>query len=74
MKCPTEIAQEVSAWRMEKNHGDDEQRKKNDGAKGCGKDAGRKSQKADFPTPLGNPANPAGFPLIPQPRRLREIN
>jgi hypothetical protein len=36
---------------------------KNDGAKGCGKDAGWKSQKADFPAPLGNPANPAGFPL-----------
>jgi hypothetical protein len=31
---------------------------KNDGAMGCGKDAGWKSQKADFPTPLGNPANP----------------
>ena len=37
--------------------------RKNDGATGCGKDAGWKSQKADFPTPLGNPANPAGFPL-----------
>jgi hypothetical protein len=37
-------------------------RKKVD-ATGCGKDAGWKSQKADFPTPLGNPANPAGFPL-----------
>ena len=33
------------------------------GATGCGKDARWKSQKADFPTPLGNPANPAGFPL-----------
>jgi hypothetical protein len=37
------------------------------GATGCGKDAGWKSQKADFPTPLGNPANPAGFPLSHSP-------
>jgi hypothetical protein len=37
------------------------------GATGCGKAAGRKSQKADFPTPLGNPANPAGFPLSHSP-------
>ena len=41
--------------------------RKNDGATGCGKDAGWKSQKADFPTPLGNPANPAGFPLSHSP-------
>jgi hypothetical protein len=27
----------------------------NGGATGCGKDAGRKSPKPDFPTPLGNP-------------------
>jgi hypothetical protein len=38
-------------------------RRKNGGATGCGKDAGWKSQRTDFPTPLGNPANPAGFPL-----------
>ena len=38
-------------------------RRKNGGRRGCGKDAGWKSQKTDFPTPLGNPANPAGFPL-----------
>ena len=38
--------------------------RKNVGATGCGKDAGWKSQKTDFPTPLGNPANPAGFPRI----------
>jgi len=40
--------------------------RKNGGATGCGKDARWKSQKTDFPTPLGNPANPAnpaGFPL-----------
>ena len=30
---------------------------------GCGKAAPWKSQKTDFPTPLGNPANGAGFPL-----------
>ena len=41
--------------------------RKNGGATGCGKDAGWKSQKADFPTPLGNPANPAGFPLSHSP-------
>jgi hypothetical protein len=40
---------------------------KNDGATGCGKAAEWKSQKADFPTPLGNPANPAGFPLSHSP-------
>ncbi len=41
---------------------------KNDaGAKGCGKDASRKSQKADFPSKLGNPAKNAGFPLSHSP-------
>ncbi len=29
----------------------------------CGKGAPWKSQKSDFPTALGNPAEPAGFPL-----------
>jgi len=37
------------------------------GAKGCGKDAGWKSQKDDFPTLLGNPAKCAGFPLSHSP-------
>ena len=37
--------------------------RKNRQAWGCGKDARWKSQKADFPTSLGNPANCAGFPL-----------
>jgi len=37
--------------------------RKNGGATGRGKHAGWKSQRTDFPTPLGNPANPAGFPL-----------
>src|ERR1700674_2177851 len=32
------------------------------GEKGCGKDAARKSTN-HFSSPLGNPANPAGFPL-----------
>ena len=36
-------------------------------ATGCGKDAGWKSHEADFPTPLGNPANCAGFPLSHSP-------
>lgn len=35
--------------------------------KGCGKDARWKSQKADFPTELGNPAKYAGFPLSHSP-------
>jgi putative transposase len=30
---------------------------------GCGKDAAWKSRNDDFPTPLGNPAEAAGFPL-----------
>jgi hypothetical protein len=38
--------------------------RKNDGATGCGKAASWKSHKPDFPTSLGNPANPAGFPRI----------
>src|SRR5215472_8463064 len=37
--------------------------RKNRRAWGCGKDARWKSQKTDFPTSLGNPANGAGFPL-----------
>ena len=42
-------------------------RRQNAGATGCGKDARWKSHKADFPTSLGNPANPAGFPLSHSP-------
>src|SRR5260370_35971456 len=67
MKCPIEIAQEVSAWRaLEKDHvmlssG------KNDGATDCGKAARWKSPKADFPTSLGNPAKNAGLPLSHSP-------
>jgi hypothetical protein len=41
--------------------------RKNDGATGYGKDAKRKSRTPDFPSPLGNPANPAGFPLSHSP-------
>jgi hypothetical protein len=64
MKCPIEIAQEMSAWRaLEKDRMVTSSRK-NDGATGCGKAARWKSQKTDFPTSLGNPANPAGFPRI----------
>jgi hypothetical protein len=40
---------------------------KNAGATGCGKAAGWESHKPDFPTPLGNPAKCAGFPLSPSP-------
>jgi hypothetical protein len=68
MKCPIEIAQEVSALA-----GDGERSRvmtscgKNDGATGCGKAARWKSQKADFPTSLGNPAKNAGLPLSHSP-------
>src|ERR1700689_5442 len=41
--------------------------RKNDGATGYGKDAKRKSRTSDFPSPLGNPAHPAGFPLSHSP-------
>jgi hypothetical protein len=37
------------------------------GGKGCGKAARWKSQKADFPPALGNPAKNAGFPLSHSP-------
>ncbi len=37
--------------------------KKSAAAQSCGKDAPWKSPQQDFPTPLGNPANLAGFPL-----------
>jgi hypothetical protein len=50
--------------------------KQNDGATGCGKDAAWKSQTTDFPTPLANPAKPAGFALSHSPddyRRGTEI-
>jgi len=40
------------------------------GAKSCGKDASWKSQKPDFPTSLGNPANTRGIPTFPQLRLL----
>jgi hypothetical protein len=39
----------------------------NAGASGGGKDARRKSHEADFPSALGNPAQPAGFPLSHRP-------
>ena len=41
--------------------------RENGGATGCGKDAGWKSHKTDFPTSLGNPAKCAGFPLSHSP-------
>jgi hypothetical protein len=67
MKCPIETAQEMSAWlALEKDRVVTSSRK-NDGATGCGKAAWWKSHKADFPTTLGNPANPAGFPLSHSP-------
>jgi hypothetical protein len=67
MKCPIEIAQECPlggrwrkiAWRPAAET--------MNGATGCGKAARWKSHKPDFPTSLGNPANPAGFPLSHSP-------
>jgi hypothetical protein len=47
--------------------------RKNDGATGYGKDAERKSQTTDFPSPLGNPANPAGLPLSHSPDDYRRL-
>jgi len=38
------------------------------------KSRGVEKSKNDFPTPLGNPANPRGITTFPQPRRLRDIN
>jgi hypothetical protein len=38
------------------------------------KSRGVEKSKNDFPTPLGNPANPRGIPTFPQPRRLRDFN
>jgi hypothetical protein len=67
MKCPIEMAQEMSAWRALEKERVVTSSRKNDGATGCGKAAWWKSQKADFPTTLGNPANPAGFPLSHSP-------
>src|SRR5882762_12022542 len=53
----------ISRAKAKKDHAMAGSRKKWRARRGCGKDAGWKSQKTDFPTPLGNPANPAGFPL-----------
>jgi len=53
-------------WRVKEKRSRGRQQK-NGGATGCGKAAWWKSQKADFPTTLGNPANPAGFPLSHSP-------
>src|ERR1700694_4941190 len=39
-------------------------------ARGCGKAAPWKSPKKDFPTSLGNPHTPRGFPLSAQPQLL----
>ena len=51
---------------LRRTRGSDESRKTG-GRRGRGKAAGWKSQKADFPTPLGNPAKCAGFPLSHRP-------
>src|SRR6266446_6964498 len=67
MKCRIDIAPEMSAWRAMEKDGVVTSSTKNDGATGCGKAAEWKSQTTDFPTPLGNPANPAGFPLSHSP-------
>jgi hypothetical protein len=49
--------------------------KENAAAEGLWKKTlGGKVQNQDFPTELGNPANSAGFPLFPQPRRLLDVS
>src|SRR6266851_497944 len=67
MKCRIDIAPEMSAWRAMEKDRMVTSSTKNDGATGCGKAAEWKSQNTDFSTPLGNPANPAGFPLSHSP-------
>ena len=59
-----ETAREIPAMRtMEKrSRGDDKQQKKWRRER-LWKSRGVEKSKNDFPTPLGNPANPAGFPL-----------
>jgi hypothetical protein len=59
--------QEVISRAEAKRSRDGRQQKKWRARRGCGKDAEWKSQKSDFPTSLGNPANPAGFPLSHSP-------
>src|SRR5882724_4943698 len=67
MKCRIDIAPEMSAWRAMEKDRVVTSSTKNDGATDYGKAAEWKSQTTDFPTPLGNPANPAGFPLSHSP-------
>jgi hypothetical protein len=57
----------------EKDHVVITRNRKNDGATGYGKDAERKSPTTDFPSPLGNPAHPAGFPLSHSPDYYRKV-
>src|ERR1700721_1760490 len=55
MKHPVESGHEMFAW----------QGKKKWRRERLWKSRGVEKSKNDFPTPLGNPANPAGFPLSP---------
>jgi hypothetical protein len=64
MKHPVEIAHEMCAWPAAE---------KMAARKAVEKPRSGKV-KNDFPTPLGNPANPRGIPTFPQPRRLRDFN
>ena len=52
-KCPVEIAQEMFAWQAAEKMA----------ARKLWKSRAVEKSKNDFPPPLGNPANPAGFPL-----------
>jgi len=68
-----EARRKIAAWRTEYNrerpHSSlgyrtpEEFAREIGGQEGCGKDAAWKSRNSDFPPPLGNPANSAGFPL-----------
>jgi hypothetical protein len=74
MKCPIEIAQEVSAWRaMEKDHGDDEQRKKRR-RDGLWKSREVEKSKSRLSHLAWKSRKKRGITTFPQPRRLREIN
>jgi hypothetical protein len=68
-----EAKRKIAAWRNEYNeerpHSSlgyrtpDEFARETGGEEGCGKDAAWKSLNIDFSSPLGNPAETAGFPL-----------
>ena len=59
MECPL-----GGRWRKGSHGGRQQKKSRRDG---LWKRRGVEKSKNDFPTPLGNPANPAGFPLSHSP-------